>query len=137
MMAGHHVLIADEPEEIGGNDFGPFPYEYLKAALGACIAMTLQMFARRRKWGLREVNVHLSFVRVYRHSCGHCDSKDRRLESFDRDIELKGNVDESQKNKINGNRRLVPGSQIFGGQLKNANQVTEFLGASDYLPAGL
>ena len=96
IMAGHHGLIADESEDLGGNDFGPSPYEYLNAALGACTAMTLQMYARRKKWDLQEVKVHLSFSRSYREDCEHCDKNDRRLETFDREIELRGNLDEKQ-----------------------------------------
>ncbi|MEL6924590.1 MAG: bifunctional alpha/beta hydrolase/OsmC family protein, partial [Bacteroidota bacterium] len=69
IRAGHHALIADEPEEIGGNDFGPDPYELLNAALGACTAMTLEMYARRKKWDLKQVKVHLSYKKDYREDC--------------------------------------------------------------------
>ena len=40
VTAGRHVLGADEPEALGGQDVGPSPYEYLLAELGACTAMT-------------------------------------------------------------------------------------------------
>ncbi len=32
--AGRHRLFADEPEELGGADQGPGPYEWLLGALG-------------------------------------------------------------------------------------------------------
>jgi putative redox protein len=99
-MTGHHGLIADESENLGGNDFGPSPYEYLNAALGSCTAMTLQMYARRKKWDLQEVKVHLSFSRSYREDCEHCDEKGRRLEKFDREIELIGDLDEKQITRL-------------------------------------
>ena len=86
--------------DLGGGDFGPSPYELLNASLGACTAMTLQMYARRKKWDLQEVKVHLSFTRSYRDDCEHCDLKDRRLEVFDREIEVKGNLDEVQINRL-------------------------------------
>lgn len=100
IMAGKHGVIADESEELGGADFGPSPYELLNASLGACTAMTLQMYARRKKWDLEEVQVHLSFSRSYKEDCEHCDTKDRRIEVFDREIELKGNLDESQLKRL-------------------------------------
>lgn len=100
VMAGRHGIIADESEDLGGGDFGPSPYELLNAALGACTAMTLQMYARRKKWDLQEVTVHLSFDRSYRDDCEHCDEKDRRLETFDREIEIKGNLDQKQIERL-------------------------------------
>jgi len=96
IMAGRHGLMADESEDVGGADFGPSPYELLNASLGACTAMTLQMYARRKKWDLQKVKVHLSYARSYRDDCEHCDEKERRLETFDREIEISGNLDDTQ-----------------------------------------
>ena len=100
IIAGRLGIIADESEEVGGEDFGPSPYELLNASLGACTAMTLQMYARRKKWDLQEVKVHLSFDRSYKDDCEHCDEKDRRLETFDREIEIKGNLDQTQVDRL-------------------------------------
>jgi hypothetical protein len=45
------VLGADEPVELGGMDSGADAFELLLAALGACTAMTIRMYASRK--GLR------------------------------------------------------------------------------------
>jgi len=52
-------LLADEPETSGGNNTGPTPMELLLAGLGACKAMTLQMYAERKGWPLSKVVVDL------------------------------------------------------------------------------
>ena len=49
IMAGGHALLADEPESLGGTDTGPTPYDLLSASLGACTAMTLRMYADRKR----------------------------------------------------------------------------------------
>ncbi|MGB3800029.1 MAG: alpha/beta fold hydrolase, partial [Lewinella sp.] len=43
VMVRQHFLTADEPVKVGGNDYGPGPYELVSAGLGACTAMTIQM----------------------------------------------------------------------------------------------
>ena len=61
IAAGHHQLSADERAELGGKDVGPAPYELLCAALCACTAITLRMYAERKQWPLRALNVDVRF----------------------------------------------------------------------------
>ncbi|NND33334.1 MAG: OsmC family protein [Saprospiraceae bacterium] len=65
IKAGNHYLTADEPMSVGGDDFGPAPYDLLAASLGACTAMTLRMYANRKKWKIGSVQVHLTHDKVY------------------------------------------------------------------------
>ncbi len=57
VRVGEHVLIADEPVELGGEDAGLAPHEWLLAGLGACTSMTLKMYADRKGWPLESVEV--------------------------------------------------------------------------------
>ena len=62
IAAGHHRLSADEGPKLGGKDTGPNPYDLLCAALGACTAITLRMYAERKAWPLRAVDVDVRFT---------------------------------------------------------------------------
>lgn len=54
-IRGHRVLI-DEPRVDDGDDAGPKATELVLAALGACTAITLRMYATRKEWPLTGVD---------------------------------------------------------------------------------
>lgn len=62
---GRHVIIADEPESLGGRDAGPPPFGILTAALGACTMATLKMYAVRKGWPLASLEVELRYLRSH------------------------------------------------------------------------
>ena len=102
ISTGKHNLTADEPESVGGNDFGMNPYELLLASLGACTGMTLRMYANRKKWDLKSVKVHLNHKKDYATACEECisDKTKTKIDIFDRLIELEGDLDEKQKARL-------------------------------------
>jgi putative redox protein len=52
-----HRLVADEPEDSGGDDSGPSPEELLAASLASCSAITMEMYADRKGWDLGQLEV--------------------------------------------------------------------------------
>ena len=100
IKAGKHGLIADEPESVGGNDFGPTPYDYVSAGLGACTAMTLKMYADRKGWDLGEIHVHLEHSKDYNTDCEDCDEPTAKIDHFNRVIEMTGNLTSEQQAKL-------------------------------------
>jgi putative redox protein len=100
LSANGFPLVADEPVEEGGGNEGPSPYEYLLAALGACTGMTLQVYARSKGWPLEEVVVRLSHHKVHAEDCRDCDETDRRMDTFERELELRGALDEAQRQRL-------------------------------------
>lgn len=98
VRAGPHSLIADEPRALGGDDFGPGPYDLLLAALGTCTAMTLRLYARRKQLKLRDVRVRLSHARV------HVQDADAEpmlpLERITRQIVLEGDLSAAEISRL-------------------------------------
>ena len=54
-----HSLMADEPKDMGGTNTGPGPFELLLSSLGACMTMTLHMYAKHKGIELPEFEVLL------------------------------------------------------------------------------
>ena len=100
IVAGDHKLIADEPKEKGGDDLGPTPEEYLLAALGSCTAITLLMYARRKNMPLESVEVELSLKREYNQDVKDVEDKKNVTEKITREIHVKGNLSEQEKNRL-------------------------------------
>jgi putative redox protein len=96
---GHH-LIADEPEEVGGNNFGTSPYGLLTSALAACTAITLRMYANRKDWDVDEILVHVDQDQRYDEDSQDCESENSKITFFDRSIEIKGALDEKQRKRL-------------------------------------
>ena len=52
-----HSFAVDEPPANGGDDLGPTPHDVYDSALGACKALTMLWYARRRQIPLEDVRV--------------------------------------------------------------------------------
>ena len=84
------AFIIDEPASVGGAGTGPNPYDLLSAALGACTALTLRLYAERKGWPLRHVEV------AVRHHRASLKSRDL----FERMIVLDGPLNDEQRTRL-------------------------------------
>jgi len=98
-VGGHH-LRADEPESFGGTNTGPSPYDLLLASLGACTSMTLRLYADRKNWPLEHVTVRLKHEKIHARDCAECETKEGKIDRIDREIELQGALDASQRARL-------------------------------------
>lgn len=94
IRAGRHTLAADEPVALGGNDAGPTPYDLLLAALGACTAMTIELYARKKSIPLQHVQVRLTHGR---HHVQDCEGMTGRVERITRELRLTGDLTVEQR----------------------------------------
>jgi putative redox protein len=100
IVAGQHRLKADEPLSAGGTETGPTPYEFLLAALGACTAMTVTMYARRKNWPLDAIVVRLSHSKIHAEDCFDCHTEAGFIDRIDREIELSGSLSPDERLKL-------------------------------------
>ncbi len=100
MKVGNHYMVADEPTDFGGNDFGPSPYDLVSSGLSACTVMTLQMYAKRKKWPLRNVSVHTTYGKAHAPDCENCEDATAKIDTFHREIQLTGALDQKQRERM-------------------------------------
>jgi putative redox protein len=101
IMAGRHRLIADEPQASGGTDQGPTPYDLLVAAFGACMSMTIALYARTKKWPLTGVTVTLRHSRIHARDCADCVTRDdTMLDRVDSEVLLDGTLTREQRDRL-------------------------------------
>ncbi len=88
LIAGGKTVVADEPEELGGTNEGPAPGEFILISLASCTAITIRMYADRKKWPLEKITVEVDFEKV--------DNKTL----FKREVQLEGGLTEDQRARL-------------------------------------
>jgi putative redox protein len=103
---GSDHFVSDIDQEKGGNSTGPSPHEYLGAALAACTGMTLKMYAGRKSWDLQDAVVTVDIERV------------NEVEIFKRTIELLGNLDAAQRERLLEIANKCPVHKALAGKIE-------------------
>jgi len=100
VISGPHHLLADEPEDVGGLDSGPGPYELLLAALGTCTLMTLRLYADRNQWPLKHSQISLRHKRIYAIDCAECETKTGMIDHIECVLTLEGDLNDEQRGRL-------------------------------------
>lgn len=70
------------------------------AALGACTSMTVRMYADRKGWPLERVRVTLRHSRIHAKDCADCETIKGLIDHIEREIELAGDLDDTQRQRL-------------------------------------
>lgn len=97
---GRHILYADEPVDVGGQDRGPGPYELLLMALGACTSITVRLYAARKGWPLERVVVRLSHARGHMRDSSACEDGASFLDRIACNVEFVGALLPEQRERL-------------------------------------
>jgi putative redox protein len=106
VTVGPHELAADVPAAHGGADAGPEPHEWLLAGLGACTAITLQMYAERKGWKLSKVDVTVTGEHVEGAFVMH------------RELALEGDLDDEKRARLKEIAEKCPVHKTLTGTVR-------------------
>ena len=112
IFADGHFIYADEPKELGGTDEGMNPGALLLSSLGSCTAITIRMYADRKQMPLDGITVHLSI-------CPENEMDKGTV--IERKIELHGNLDEEQRERLMFIADKCPIHKILSNPIKVIN----------------
>jgi putative redox protein len=109
-----HRLPTDEPPELDGDDQGPTPQELLAASLASCMAITVDMYARRKGWdvGLAEVQ------------CTYEQAAERTAPThFQIVLRLPASLDEGQRERLRVIAAKCPVHRTLEGEVSFEDRV--------------
>ena len=105
-----HRWLSDEPEDLDGANEGPTPVRMLLASLGACTAITLKMYARRKEWSLEGVEVELYMEED--------TGGDNHRTIIKRDIRVQGDLSTEQRERLVKIANACPVHRILTGEVQ-------------------
>ena len=111
LSTGDLHYLSDAEVSKGGGGTGPSPHEYLAAALASCTSMTLKMYSERKAIHLKNAIVT---VYIERHN---------DVEIFIRHIELLGDLDDQQRERLLEIAEKCPIHKALAGEIQIKTQL--------------
>jgi putative redox protein len=95
------------------------------SALGACTSMTLRMYANHKKWPLGRVAVRLTHEKIHAQDCAECETKEGKLDRFDRTITIEGDLDADQRKRLLEIADRCPVHRTLHSEVQVVTRLTE------------
>ncbi len=112
LVARNHTLVADEPTDVGGKNIGPRPGDFLRMSLASCTAITLRMYANRKKFDVKQIQVSVSSKEVEGGT------------EFNTNIEILGTLDQAQHDRMLQIAKLCPVHKVLTNPIKINTQLS-------------
>ncbi len=80
--------------------------------------MTLRMYAERKGWVLRGVEVRLTHARIHAKDCEDCETKEGMLDEISSEIRLEGDLDETQRKRLIEVAAMCPVHRTLTSEIK-------------------
>ena len=100
-------FFAADPEDIYSHNFESIedmhqltPYGMLLSSLASCTALVMHTFAQNHDIALEEVEIHLSYQRVFREDCDDCEEDKDYKEEINEKFLIKGDLRASDREKL-------------------------------------
>jgi putative redox protein len=106
LRAGKHVIYSDVDEAGGGENLAPSPHDLLMMSLASCTAMTVRMYAFRKNWALKDVEVKIDLL------------KTESTTTFKRQIKFLGVLDDIQRERLLEIANRCPIHKVLTGKIE-------------------
>ncbi|MGJ8562813.1 MAG: bifunctional alpha/beta hydrolase/OsmC family protein [Alphaproteobacteria bacterium] len=118
ISSGKHFIVADEPVNVGGSDTGMALYQLLLSSLCACSAMTVRMYADRKKIPLDNVTVRL------RHTARKSGDGTHNIDHIDKILTLDGDLTKEEKSRLVEIASRCPVHRTLAGEIEIETQAS-------------
>jgi putative redox protein len=112
LTARTHRLIGDEPPDVGGTDLGPRPGDFLRMSLASCTAITLRMYANRKKMNVQQIQVTVS------------NGPTTEKTVYQTDIQITGNISAEERERLIQIAKKCPVHKILTNPIEVEHTLT-------------
>lgn len=108
------TFAADKPGELGGADTAPSPPEYLTSALASCTAITLRMYADRKKLEVKKIKVQVAHT------------KEEFKSVFTVEVSYEGKLEAEQEKRFLDIAKMCPVHKILSNPIEMETRLSVY-----------
>jgi len=101
------------------------PYGMMLAGLGSCTSILLHTYAQNHGVDLHEVELRLSYDRVFQEDCETCEEGQEYREQINKDVVLRGDLSPKERKKLFVISKLCPVHHILKDGVTTSSRLVE------------